>query len=137
MTELLYKDETYKIIGACFKVYNEMGCGFLEAVYQESLEFELEENLIPFESQKELTLHYFDKTLKQKYIPDFICYDHIIVEIKAAKKLIPEHDAQLFNYLKSTGMSVGLLVNFGSYPKLEYKRIVSEIYHKDTHLFNP
>ena len=103
-----------------------MGNGFLEAVYQECLELEFEEQMLPYEAQKELTLYYFDKELKHKYIPDFICYGKVVVEIKAARLLLPEHSAQLFNYLKATGLRVGLLVNFGSYPKVDVQRIITD-----------
>ena len=125
MTEFLYKEETYNIIGACFKVYNEMGHGFLEAVYQECLELEFSKEKIPYNAQHILTLNYSGTELKQHYIPDFICYDHIIIELKAAKKLEAKHEAQLFNYLKATKLKIGILVNFGTFPKLEYKRIIA------------
>jgi GxxExxY protein len=122
--ELLYKDETYAVLGACFEVYKEKGCGFLEAVYQECLELELETQGIPFRPQVELRLTYKGKPLKQAYYPDFLCYDKIIIEIKALSHLVDEHRAQLHNYLKATGHRLGLLVNFGHYPKLEYERII-------------
>jgi GxxExxY protein len=124
MTEIIYKDESYKIMGACFEVYKEMGCGFLEAVYQECLEIELASQGIVFRPQAELALHYKGKTLKQLYVPDFICWEKIILEIKAVKELAPEHRAQVHNYLHATGHKLGLLVNFGHYPKVEYERIV-------------
>ena len=124
MTEILYKDESYQIMGACFEVYKEKGCGFLEPVYQECLEIELELMQIPFKSQAELELRYKGKLLKQKYIPDFICFDRIIVELKAVKALADEHRAQVHNYLKATGFRLGLLMNFGHFPKVEYERIV-------------
>ena len=122
--EIVYKDESYRIVGACFEVYNEKGCGFLEAVYQECLEIEFEMQGIPFVSEKDLSLDYKGKPLKQRYTPDFICYDKIIVELKAVSELKDEHRAQVHNYLKATGMKLGLLVNFGHHPKLEYERIV-------------
>ena len=121
---LLYRDESYAIMGACFNVYNEKGCGFLEPVYQECMEIELEFQKIPFVSEKSLKLSYRGKELKQTYEPDFVCYDKIILELKAVKQLANEHRAQVLNYLRATGMQLGLLVNFGSYPKLEYERIV-------------
>ena len=124
MTEILFKDESYRIMGACFEVYKEKGCGFLEPVYQECLEIELELIQIPFKSQSELELRYKGKLLKQKYIPDFICFDKIIIELKAVKALADEHRAQVHNYLKATGFRLGLLINFGHYPKVEYERIV-------------
>lgn len=122
--ELVYREESYLIIGACFEVYKEMGCGFLEAVYQECLGIEFVTQAIPFKSQCEPGLCYKGQPLKQKYIPDFMCFDKIVVEIKAVTELTALHRAQLQNYLKATGYKLGLLVNFGHYPKLEYERIV-------------
>jgi len=124
MVDVLYRDESYKIIGACFEVHNEMGCGFLEPVYQECLEIELEHLGIPFVSQPELSLTYRGRTLQKTYRPDFICHDRILVEIKAVSKLTGEHRAQTINYLNATGIQLGLLVNFGGYPKLESERLV-------------
>lgn len=121
---LVYEEETYKILGACFEVYKEKGCGFLEAVYQECLEIEFEIQELLFQSRSELQLTYKDRILKQKYIPDFICFGKIILEIKAVTKLNDEHRAQVHNYLKATGYKVGLLVNFGHYPKVEHERII-------------
>ena len=122
--ELIFKEEAYAIFGACFEVYNEMGCGYLEAVYQECLEVELKSRGVAFRPQADLTLSYKGQPLKQVYIPDFICLDKIILEIKAVSQLADEHRAQVHNYLKATGHRLGLLVNFGHYPKLEYERIV-------------
>ena len=122
--ELLYKEETYKIIGACFEVYKEMGCGFLEAVYQECLEMELTTQGIPFKPQVELGLIYKEQSLRKVYIPDFICYEKIIVENKAVRLLEDRERAQLQNYLKASGHKIGLLVNFGHYPKVQYERII-------------
>jgi GxxExxY protein len=122
--KILYKDESYRMVGACFEVYNEMGCGFLEAVYQECLEREFGLQHIPFRAQAALTLDYKGEALKQRYTPDFIGYEKIILEIKAVKELANEHRTQVHNYLKATQMKLGLLVNFGHYPKLEYQRIV-------------
>jgi GxxExxY protein len=101
-----------------------MGCGFLEAVYQECLEIEFVSQGIVFRPQVDLALQYKGKTLQQVYIPDFVCLDKIILEIKAVKELAPEHRAQVHNYLHATGYKLGLLVNFGHYPKVEYERIV-------------
>ena len=124
--ELLYNELTYQIIGACFEVYKEKGCGFLEPVYQECLEIELSLKGIPFVAQKPLTLEYKGKPLNSKYQPDLICFDKIIVELKAVTSLADDHRAQLQNYLKATGMNLGLLINFGHYPKAEIDRIVAE-----------
>jgi GxxExxY protein len=122
--EILLKDESYAIIGACFEVYNEKGCGFLEAIYQECLEIELEDRGIPFRSRPELKLTYKGRPLTKTYQPDLDCYHKVIVEIKAASELTDEHRAQVHNYLKATGFRLGLLVNFGSHGKLQYERIV-------------
>lgn len=122
--KLLYEEETYKILGACFTVYKEMGSGFLEAVYQECLEHEFRKCSIPFNAQPELPIKYGEIELEKTYKPDFICSDKIIVEIKATSSLTDEHRAQLFNYLKASETELGLLVNFGHYPKLEHERYV-------------
>lgn len=124
MAEIVYKEESYRIMGVCFEVYKEKGNGFLEAVYQECLEIEFELQEIAFCPQAELTLNYKGKLLRQKYKPDFLCFDKIIVEIKAVSALTDEHRAQVHNYLKATGLKLGLLVNFGSSGKVEYERIV-------------
>lgn len=124
MADLKFEEESYRIRGAVFEVYREMGCGFLEAVYQECLEREFTRQRIAFVSQRELVLHYKGDQLTQTYKPDFICFEHIIVELKAVKELAGEHRAQTHNYLKATGLELGLLVNFGHYPKVEIERIV-------------
>lgn len=121
---LLFEKETYAILGACFEVYREKGCGFLEAVYQECLEIELRSQAVPFIPQPELELAYKGRLLRQKYQPDFVCYGSIVVELKAVSALSDEHRAQLHNYLKATGHRLGLLANFGHYPKLEHERII-------------
>ena len=122
--ENLYKQEGYELMAAAFEVYNEKGSGFLEAVYQECLEHELDIQDISFKSKPNLKLHYKGRSLSQTYEPDLIVSEKIIVEFKAVQKLAPEHFAQLFNYLKATGMKVGYLINFASHPKLEWKRVV-------------
>ena len=124
---LLYKEESYRIIGACFEVYKNKGCGFLEAVYQECLEIEFEHQEIRFVAQLELDLFYRGRKLKQVYKPDFICFNQIIVELKAVHQLADEHRAQVHNYLKATEFELGLLVNFGHYPKIEHERIARSI----------
>jgi len=124
MSELLYKDECYSIQGAAFEVYNEMGNGFLEAVYQECLEKEFTDREIMFNAQPELQIQFKDKPLVKKYIPDFICYNKIIVEIKGVREISNEHIAQVINYLKATGLKLGLIINFGSYPKVQIKRVI-------------
>ncbi|MBI5185888.1 MAG: GxxExxY protein [Nitrospinae bacterium] len=122
--KILFKEECFAIQGAVFEVYREMGCGFLEAVYQECLEKEFCRQNIPFISQKELNLFYKGEQLRQIYKPDIICYGKIIVELKAAKEIASEHKAQIFNYLKATGLKLGLIVNFGHYPKAQVERII-------------
>ncbi len=119
---LLFKDEVFAIQGAVFEVYREMGCGFLEGVYQECLEREFRRRGIPFVSQQELKLFYRGDALDQTYKPDFICYGQIIIELKAAKAIAPEHQAQMLNYLKATGLHLGLVINFGHHPKVEIQR---------------
>lgn len=123
MTGLIYPEESYKIVGACFNVYKEKGCGFTEPVYQECLEIELQYQEIPFDAQKKLKLAYRGRELKQTFKPDFICYGKIVMEIKAVANLIDKHRAQLLNYLNATEMKLGLLVNFGHYPKVEHERL--------------
>ncbi|MEI6466560.1 MAG: GxxExxY protein [Verrucomicrobiota bacterium] len=123
MSEIIYRDEAYRIMGACFEVYTEKGCGFLEAVYQECLEIEFMEREMPFVAQPKLALSYRGRLLRQTYTPDFICFDRIVVELKAVTALADEHRAQVHNYLRATGHRLGLLVNFGHYPKVEYERI--------------
>lgn len=121
---VLYREESYAIQGAVFEVYREMGCAFLEAVYQECLQKELRRRNIPFVPQKELRLFYKGEQLQQTYKPDLICYEKVLVEIKAVKQIAPEHEAQVFNYLKATDLRLGLIANFGHYPKAEIKRII-------------
>ena len=121
---IVYKDESYAIMGACFEVYKEKGCGFLEAVYQECLEIELQLRNIPGVPQPQLELSYKGRLLKQKYVPDFICFGKIVVELKAVSVLNDEHRAQVHNQLRATGHKLGLLVNFGHHPQVEYERIV-------------
>ena len=121
---LLFEQETFSIRGAIFEVYRELGCGFLEAVYQECLKKELTARNIPFIAQPQLSLFYKREQLNQTYKPDFICYDSIILELKALSGLTGEHRAQLLNYLKATDLKLGLLVNFGSYPKAVVERLV-------------
>ena len=122
--ELVLKEECYAIMGACFEVYKEMGCGFIEPVYQECLEIELGLRGIAYLSQAELELWYRDRRLEQKFKPDFVCYGQVILEIKAVSKLTDQHRSQVHNYLKATGHKLGLLVNFGSHPGVEWERIV-------------
>jgi len=121
---LVFEEETFAIRGAVFKVYCEMGGGFLEAVYQECLEKELTSRGIPHVSQQELKLAYKGAQLQQFYKPDLICYGQIILELKAVKEIAPEHKAQVINYLKASNLKLGLLINFGSHPKAQIERFV-------------
>ena len=114
----------YAIQGAVYDVYRELGSGFLEAVYQECLEKELLLRSVPYVSQASLDILYKSQKLTQQYKPDLICYGSIILELKAVKQIHPQHEAQLFNYLKASGLRLGLLVNFGHYPKVQVKRII-------------
>lgn len=125
MAVVIYKDESYQIMGACFEVYKRMGAGFLEPVYQECLTMEFIEQHIPFVAQLPLELKYRGRLLEQKYVPDFVCHDKIIVELKAVKELANEHRAQVHNYLKATGFQLGLLVNFGHSPQVQWERVVN------------
>ena len=124
MKNVVYAEEAYQLMGACFEVYRDKGCGFLEAVFQECLELELVDQGIPFVAQPKLNLTYKGRPLKQTYSPDFVCFEKIILEIKAVSDVTDEHRAQVHNYLKATGMKLGLLVNFGHFPKLQSERIV-------------
>ena len=123
MNDFLYKRETFDIIGAAMEVHKILGCGFLEAVYQEALELEFQYRKIPYQREAKLNIYYKEQLLKKHYEADFICYDKVIVELKALSALTSEHEAQLLNYLKSTKLKVGLLINFGR-ESLEYKRMV-------------
>jgi len=123
-TEILFKEESYRITGACFEVYREKGCGFHEPVYQECMEIELRLQGIPFVAQPPLALEYKQCPLRSKYEPDFICHGQIILELKAVAELNDEHRAQVMNYLRATGLKLGLLVNLGHYPKAQAERIV-------------
>lgn len=122
--KILFKDESYVIQGAVFEVYREMGSGFLGSVYQECMERELQNRQVPFVSQAQLKLSYKGEDLTQIYRPDLICYSKIIVELKAVKETTSVHKAQLINYLKATDISLGLLVNFGAFPKATVTRVV-------------
>jgi len=123
-TEFLFGAETFEIRGAVFEVNRTMGGGFLEAVYQECLAQEFSARCIPFQATPTLKLSYKGRPLKQTYSPDFICFDAIIVELKAVRELAPEHRAQLCNYLKATGLRVGLLVNFSATSRAIVERMV-------------
>jgi GxxExxY protein len=123
-TNIIYKEECYKIYHCIYKVHNTLGKGFLESVYQEALEIELTKENIPFESQKMIHIYYDDKPLNQFFKADIVCYDKILLELKSVVKINNEHKAQLMNYLTATKIKLGLLINFGTYPKVEICRIV-------------
>jgi GxxExxY protein len=123
--ELLFKEDVYAIIGAAMQVYNTLGPGFLETVYQEALEIELTGRNISFKPQQEIPVYYGKEQLRATYIADFLIYGKIIVEIKAIQSLTPREEAQIINYLKATGLHLGLLINFCAKDKLEWKRFVN------------
>lgn len=124
----IYRNETCLINGACFEICKEKGNGFLESVYRECLALEFRFRKVPYLEKPKLNLEYKSQTLKQSYEPDFLRFDKIIVEIKAVKTLADEHRAQAINYLKSTGKELGLLINFGSFPKIEHERFVNQAF---------
>lgn len=123
---MLYKKETYDIVGAAMEVHRNLGQGFLESVYQEALEVELCFLQIPFNSQEKIEIFYKNKPLDKFFVADLLCYGEIIVELKAVSNILPEHEAQLINYLKATNLKLGLLINFGN-KSLEYKRYLNTL----------
>ncbi|MDO9254155.1 MAG: GxxExxY protein [Bacteroidales bacterium] len=123
MVDLIYSEESYQIIGACFEVHRNLGPGFLEAVYTEALMWEFEERDIPYEKNRELSIEYKGKLLSKKYYADFVCYDKIIIELKAIDTLTQENISQVLNYLKATKMRLGILANFGE-QKFHSRRII-------------
>jgi len=124
MTEYPYQEESYAIIGAAMRVYNELGPGFLEPIYHDALKIELELSNIPFESEKPLVVHYRGHQLQHTYAADLICYERILLELKAAKEIDDGHLSQVHNYLKATGLALGYVINFGHPEKLQWKRVV-------------
>ena len=124
MSEILYKEESYAVMGACFEVYREKGCGFVEPIYHECLEMEFELMGIPAIHHPGLDLSYKGRLLTRKYEADFVAYSKILLEVKAAKAIDDSHRSQVINYLKATGFKLGLLVNFGRVGGLEWERIV-------------
>ena len=121
---LYHGKESYDITGAAMHVYNTLGPGFLEAVYQEALAIEFKKRGIPYEQEKELKVFYDEQELKQTYRADFVCYGNIIVELKAVSELDNSHRSQVYNYLKATGYKLGIIFNFGSREELQYERVV-------------
>jgi len=120
---MLFKEEAYAIMGACFDVHNELGCGFTEPAYQEALEIEFGIRGIPFKSQVELPIFYKDTKLKHGFRADFLCHESVIVELKSVSTLLPEHRSQVLNYLNAGRYELGMLVNFGAHPRLQHERI--------------
>lgn len=121
-TNLLFKEESYQIIGAAMEVHRELGCGFVEPIYQEALEKEFILRKIPYEREKELTVNYKGDLLTKTFRADFICYNKIILELKAVKEFSDEHYAQIYNYLRASRMDLGLLINFGT-ASIEFQRV--------------
>jgi len=124
MTDLLYKDESYKIIGSCFKVHTELGSGFLESVYQEALEKQFIKDNIPYKREQKLRIQFESVILDKYFKSDFVCYDKIIVELKSTPMIYKKDEEQLVNYLKATNINLGILVCFGS-KSLTYKRLLN------------
>ena len=124
VTELLLKDEVYAVVGAAIEVHRELGSGFVEAVYQEAFEMELAEREIPFDAQKPIKVTYKGRPLTKEFVPDLVCHGQLIVELKALDKLSSKEEAQILNYLKASGLRVGLLINFGARGKLEWNRYI-------------
>ena len=124
MSELVQKEKVYAIVGAAIEVHRNLGPGFLEAIYQEAMEIELSARGIPFDAQKQIEVRYKDQILNRQYVADLVCFNLILVELKALNRLSGNEEAQVLNYLKATGIKVGVLINFGSHGKLEWKRFV-------------
>ena len=124
MANLPLGEEVYSVVGAAIEVHRQLGPGFLEAVYQEAMEWELSERGIAFSAQEALKIYYKGKPLASTYIADLLCFGQIIVELKALNRLSGTEEAQVLNYLKATGLKVGLLINFGSHGRLDWKRLI-------------
>ena len=124
MTEILFKTESYKIIGACYQVHKKLGSGFLESIYNEALAMEFRKADIPFEQEKKLQVFYEGLPMKKFFKADFVCYESIIIELKATKFTIDADIKQTLNNIKATQFKLGLLINFGT-PSLTYKRILN------------
>src|SRR6266496_1233700 len=120
----LLQEEGYKMMGAAFEVYNEHGYGLAEEIYQESLEIELGLRELPYKAKQELTTFYKGRPLKKRYVPDLFVFDQIVVELKSVSALLPEHEAQLLNYMRISRMPVGYLINFGHKDTPEWKRFI-------------
>ena len=123
LMDLIYPEEVYRIVGVAMQVHRELGCGFLEPVYQEALEILLKKEGMPYEREKRLPIYFMGELLNKEYFADFVCFGKIIVELKAVSQLTPVHEAQVLNYLKASGCKLGLLLNFGQ-ASLVHRRIV-------------
>jgi len=123
MSDLIYPEESYGLVGLAMQVHRELGCGFLEPIYQEAFEILLKRNAVPYEREKVLPVYFMGERLSTEYVADFVCHEKIIVEFKACAQLTEVHEAQVMNYLKATGLKLGLLINFGQ-KTLAYRRIV-------------
>ena len=125
MADLLFKDESWQIIGAAMEVHKQLGCGFLEKVYQDALAIEFTDRCVPYAKEKHITIDYKGHIIDHEYFADFVCYNKIIVELKAARAIDDKHRAQVINYLKATGMQLGLLINFGE-TSLKFERFINK-----------
>lgn len=123
MAEILFKHESYELVGACMKIHSALGCGYKEVIYQDALEVELKNKRIPFEKEKKFEVVYEGVTLKHHFIADFVIDENIIIELKSCKEIINPFIAQTIQYLKASGLKLGIIINFGN-SSLEYKRIV-------------
>lgn len=119
--KMIYPNKAYEIIGAAMEVHNTLGQGFLESVYQEAMEIEMRKRNIPFTSQSKIQILYKDVPMEHYFVADFVCYDKIIVELKSVSSILPEHEAQIINYLRATGFKLGILLNFNE-ESLFFKR---------------
>jgi GxxExxY protein len=124
MTQLVFQEETYAVLGAAIEVHKELGSGFLEGVYQDAMELELADRKVDFEPRKKLAVCYKGKPLRKAYEADLVCFGKIIMELKALDRLSGKEEAQILNYLKASGLKVGLLINFGSHGRLEWRRLI-------------
>lgn len=124
MSDLLFKEEVFQVVGAAIEVYNELGAGFLESVYQEAIELELSSRAIPFRSQVPLRIKYKDHVLQKQFVADLICFGAVLVELKAMDQFTKREEAQILNYLRATGLRVGLIINFGDPGRLDWKRFI-------------
>lgn len=130
----MLKDEGYRLLGAAFEVYNQLGYGMAEEVYQQALEIELNLRSIPFRTKHELVLYYKTQRLETHYKPDLFVFERVVVELKAVSDLVVEHEAQLFNYMRIARQEVGYLLNYGRKNELEWKRFILSDLHKGTNL---